>query len=144
MQSSRNYLERFVVAQASDFPIALREIRAGLKCSHWIWYIFPQLRQLGRSDTAREFGLDGLQEASDYLAHPILGPRLVECVDAMLHHSNRSAVQILGEIDAMKFRSCLTLFAKTASEEPCFANALKQFFPEGPDMETLRLLADSS
>lgn len=131
---------RFVHAQAQDFEQALSELHAGHKRSHWMWYVLPQLRGLGRSRMALEYGIENGHEAAAYLAHPILGPRLVACVNAILVHTDRSAVQILGEVDAMKFRSCLTLFAAVAKGERCFANALEQFYPEGPDPETLRLL----
>jgi uncharacterized protein (DUF1810 family) len=135
-------LDRFVRAQERDFDQALRELEAGHKRSHWIWYVLPQLRGLGHSSLAREFGIEGRREAVEYLAHPVLGPRLIECVNAMLRHSDRSAVRILGEVDAMKFRSCLTLFAAVTTSEPCFTRALQQFYPQGPDLETLRLLDD--
>ena len=89
---------------------------------------------------AREFGITSLEEAAEYLAHPVLGPRLVESVNAVLLHKNQSAVEILGGIDAMKFRSCLTLFSRVATEEPSFAQALNAFYKGKPDPETLRLL----
>lgn len=133
-------LARFVLAQAQDFEQALSELRAGHKRSHWMWYVLPQLRGLGRSRMSLEYGIENVHEAIGYLAHPVLGPRLVACVNAVLVHCDRSAVQILGEVDAMKFRSCLTLFAAVATGESCFAKALEQFYPDGPDPETLRLL----
>jgi uncharacterized protein (DUF1810 family) len=133
-------LERFVQAQERDYAQALAELSGGLKRTHWIWYVLPQLRELGRSQMAREFGITGRNEAVRYFAHPVLGPRLIECVNAILGHSDRSAVQILGEIDAMKFRSCLTLFAEVAANEPAFALALAAFYQGEPDHETLRLL----
>lgn len=133
-------LERFVRAQERDYAQALAELSAGRKRTHWIWYVLPQLRDLGRSAMAREFGLAGRQEAADYMAHPVLGPRLVECVKAILRHPDRSAVEILGEVDAVKFRSCLTLFIEVAPLEPVFASALKTFYGGSPDEETLRLL----
>jgi uncharacterized protein (DUF1810 family) len=133
-------LDRFVDAQLMDFPKALAELRAGRKRSHWIWYVLPQLRELGRSDRAREFGLLGLPEAAAYLAHPVLGPRLMACVKAMRAHTELTAVQILGEVDALKFRSCLTLFAQVPGADPCFAAALQQFYQGRPDPLTLQLL----
>jgi len=133
-------LDRFVVAQDRDYAKALAELSAGRKRTHWIWYVLPQLRELGRSHTAREYGIAGRSEAARYYAHPVLGPRLVECVNAILRHSDRSVVDILGEIDAMKFRSCLTLFAEVAPTEPVFAMALATFYEGSPDHETLRLL----
>lgn len=137
-------LERFVRAQERDYARALAELSAGRKQTHWIWYVLPQLRELGRSPMAREFGIAGRSEAADYFAHPVLGARLVECVNAMLGHADRTAVEILGEIDAMKFRSCLTLFAEVAPTEPSFVAALDRFYQGKPDAETLRLLAAHS
>lgn len=134
-------LERFVRAQARDYAQALAELTAGRKRTHWIWYVLPQLRELGRSRMARDYGISGRDEAMAYLAHPLLGPRLRACVAAILSHADRSAVEILGEVDAMKFRSCLTLFAAVAPGETCFTAALAAFYNAQPDAETLRLLA---
>jgi uncharacterized protein (DUF1810 family) len=142
MNPTTEPLERFIRAQERDYAQALAELSAGRKRSHWIWYVLPQLRELGRSHTARDYGIEGRLEAANYYAHPILGPRLVECVTAILRHSDRSAIEILGEIDAMKFRSCLTLFAEVAPEEPAFAQALAAFYQGIPDHETLRLLGN--
>jgi len=137
-------LDRFVRAQDRDYAQALAELKAGRKRTHWIWYILPQLRELGRSAMAREYGIAGRAEAAAYLAHPVLGPRLVACVHAILGHADRTAVEILGEVDAMKFRSCLTLFHAVAPDEPCFAKALKVFYQGQPDAETLRRLGASA
>jgi uncharacterized protein (DUF1810 family) len=137
-------LDRFVRAQEKDYAQALAELEAGRKRTHWIWYILPQLRALGRSPMAREYGIAGRCEAAAYLAHPVLGPRLVACVHAILGHADRTAVEILGEVDAMKFRSCLTLFHAVAPGEPCFARALQMFYEGQPDGETLRLFRASA
>lgn len=138
-------LARFVQAQDGCYDQALAELRAGRKRSHWIWYVLPQLQALGRSAMAREYGIQGLDEAVAYLAHPVLGPRLLECVQALLTHSgNASATEILGEVDAMKLRSCLTLFHAAAPAVPCFADALRAFYQGLPDPETLRLLVPLS
>lgn len=134
-------LERFVDAQQHDYAQALAELRAGRKQTHWIWYVLPQLRALGRSQRAKLYGLADRDEALAYARHPVLGPRLVACVEAMLHHADRSAVEILGEVDAMKFRSCVTLFAEVWPGERCFGDALRVFYDGTPDPETLRLLA---
>ena len=104
MNTAPDPLERFVRAQERDYAQALIELSAGLKRTHWIWYVLPQLRGLGRSRMAREYGIADRSEAVAYFAHPVLGPRLVECVSAVLGHTDRSAVEILGYIDAMKFR----------------------------------------
>ena len=134
-------LERFVRAQERDYATALGELRAGQKRTHWIWYVLPQLRGLGRSPMAREYGITNRQEAMAYATHPVLGPRLVECVEALLQHAGqRSAVEMLGETDAMKLRSCVSLFAAVVPQEACFAEALRVFFGDVPDRETLRLL----
>ena len=133
-------LERFLRAQEGTYEQALRELSAGQKQTHWIWFVLPQLRELGRSHTARTFGISGRSEAQAYATHPVLGPRLVAAVKALLHHPQRSAVQMLGPIDALKFRSCLTLFAEVAPSEPVFLQALAVFYQGQPDPETLRLL----
>ena len=121
-------LERFVAAQAGTYETALAELERGQKETHWIWYVFPQLRELGRSERAKTYGLSGLAEAVAYCAHPVLGARLRECVAAMLRHPDRSAVEILGEVDALKFKSCLTLFSRAAPEDTIFTQALQRFF----------------
>ena len=103
-------LERFVAAQDPVFDTVRQELAAGAKRTHWMWFIFPQLRALGRSGTARHYGLAGLAEARAYLADPVLGPRLLECVGLMNQISGRTALQVLSSPDDLKFRSCLTLF----------------------------------
>lgn len=133
-------LERFLIAQARDYEQALAELKAGQKRSHWIWYVLPQLRGLGRSERAHYYGIRDRAEAEAYIAHPVLGPRLVECVQALLSHPQRSAVEMLGVVDAVKLRSCLTLFGEVATGEAVFAKALAVFFGGEVDSETLRLL----
>ena len=140
MNTVPDALERFVRAQDNDYAQALEELLAGRKRTHWIWYVLPQLRELGRSQMAREYGLAGREEAIKYITHTTLGARLLECVNAILSHADKSAVEILGTVDALKFRSCLTLFAEVAPTEPAFAQALAVFYQGKPDMETLRLL----
>ncbi len=137
-------LRRFVDAQEGVYAEALAEIVAGQKRTHWIWFVLPQLRGLGQSRMALEFGIADREEAAAYLDHPVLGPRLVECVNAILAHAGRGAAEILGEVDAMKFRSCLTLFAEAAPREPCFRRALATFYRGQPDGETLRLLGQAN
>jgi len=132
-------LKRFVDAQEGTFNAALSELRAGEKRSHWMWFIFPQLAALGRSTTATFYGIRSINEARAYLAHPLLGPRYRQVVEAMISWAGkREAVAILGSIDAMKLRSSLTLFEQ-ASGEASFAEALAAFF-DGPDAQTLELL----
>lgn len=132
-------LDRFVTAQARDYAQALAELKAGQKRSHWIWYVLPQLRGLGRSEMANRYGIASREEARAYAAHPVLGARLRDCVRALLAHDN-SAAGMLGEVDALKFRSCLTLFTTAAPDECLFTEALERFFDGRPDAKTLQLL----
>ncbi|MEO8674222.1 MAG: DUF1810 domain-containing protein [Casimicrobiaceae bacterium] len=133
-------LKRFIEAQAKDYSRALAELRAGKKQTHWIWYVLPQLRGLGTSSYATFYGIASAQEARAYLAHPILGPRLRECVGAMNALVGVSAVQVLGETDAAKFRSCLTLFLAAHPEDAAFSQASENFFAGAPDEKSLALL----
>jgi len=135
-------VDRFVSAQQDHYAQALAELRAGRKTGHWIWFVLPQLRGLGRSAMAQTYGIADRAEAEAYLAHPLLGARLVECVEALLAHSALSADDILGDIDAMKTRSCLTLFEAVASGERrhFFARALEHFYAGQRDEATLALL----
>ncbi|MGK6322867.1 DUF1810 domain-containing protein [Sphingomonas sp. DT-51] len=131
-------LDRFVAAQAASYVNALAELRAGAKRSHWMWYIFPQLAGLGHSDMARRYAIRDLAEARAYLAHPLLGARYVECAAALLAHRGSDAAAIMGEVDAMKLRSSLTLFDRAGAPAPVRAT-LDAFF-DSPDAATLRLL----
>ena len=132
-------LDRFVAAQHGTYADALVELRAGRKRGHWMWWVFPQLAGLGRSETARAYGIGSLAEARAYLAHPLLGPRLREVTGATLLHPDRSAEAVLGGIDAAKFRSSLTLFLAAGAGEP-LEEALRTFFAGERDAETTRLL----
>jgi uncharacterized protein (DUF1810 family) len=132
-------LQRFVDAQEGMFETALVELRSGKKQSHWMWFIFPQIAGLGRSSTAQFYAIRSPTEARAYLADPILGPRYRQSVEAMHDWAGkRNAVDILGEIDALKLRSSLTLF-EAVSGDPLLVAARDAFFDE-PDPETLRLL----
>lgn len=133
-------LQRFIDAQAGGYARALAELAAGRKTGHWIWYVFPQLKGLGFSQASQFYGVSGIEEARAYLAHPILGPRLRACVDAMLAAAGGSAEAILGSTDAMKFRSSMTLFARAAPQEELFSRALARFFDGEADPKTLALL----
>ncbi len=134
-------LSRFVEAQAGTYPTALAELQAGDKRSHWMWFIFPQLRGLGHSAMAQHYGLSGLDEARAYLAHPLLGPRLLTCTQALLQYPQRSLRQMLGSPDDLKFRSSMTLFAAAAGDEPSlFRQALTVHCNGQPDPRTLELL----
>ena len=135
-------LERFVAAQSGDYGQALSELRRGRKVGHWIWYILPQMRGLGMSSMSSRYGIGSLDEARAYLAHPVLGPRLRECVEAVAVHKGLSATAIFGSLDAMKFRSCLTLFAEADGQPSIFIRALGQFFDHQRDPRTLQLLTN--
>lgn len=133
-------LDRFVQAQERDFQRALSELCHGKKRSHWMWYIFPQLAGLGSSSTSQYFSIKGLDEARAYLAHPVLGPRLLECVDALLHVQGRSAAEIFGFPDDLKLKSSATLFAVVAGPGSAFERLLEKYYHGERDDRTLRLL----
>ena len=135
-------LDRFVLAQAPIYDIALAELIGGKKLTHWMWFVFPQLRGLGRSATAQQFGIDTIEEARAYLAHPVLGTRLRECVEAVLDSGETSLQQIFGSPDDMKFCSSMTLFALAArGDGEIFELALSRFCGGGKDEQTVELLA---
>lgn len=134
-------LDRFVIAQAPVYDMALAELIGGRKLTHWMWFIFPQLRGLGRSATAQQFGIDTLEEARAYLAHPVLGSRLRECVNAVLDCGETSLHAIFGSPDDMKFRSSMTLYAIAArGDGEIFETALSRFCDGRKDEQTLALL----
>jgi uncharacterized protein (DUF1810 family) len=133
-------LARFVSAQAPVIKSALAELAAGRKASHWMWFVFPQIAGLGASPTARRYAIASLDEARAYLAHPVLGPRLERCVEALLGHGGLSARQIMGSPDDMKLRSSLTLFARAGPGRPLFAEGLAKYFEGEPDPLTLARL----
>ena len=134
-------LDRFIEAQAPVYAQALAELRAGQKQSHWMWFIFPQIAGLGQSAVSRAFAIQSLAEARAYLAHPVLGARLRECCQAVMNIRGRSAEDIFGAIDAMKFRSCLTLFAEVDHGEVLFFNLLENHFDGDADEATLEILS---
>jgi uncharacterized protein (DUF1810 family) len=137
-------LDRFLVAQQDTYASAIQELRAGWKHGHWMWFIFPQIDGLGHSSTARFYAIKSLDEAAAYLAHPVLGPRLIECCETLLLHANRSARDILGSPDDLKLRSCATLSSRIQPEHPVFGRILAAFYRAGPDHRTLELLGVSS
>ncbi|WP_323810160.1 DUF1810 domain-containing protein [Sphingobium baderi] len=132
-------LARFIEAQANVYEMALAEIRAGAKRSHWMWFVFPQLRGLGHSPTAHYYGIASLAEARAYLAHPVLGPRYLECVKALQALGGSDPVSIFGSVDAMKLRSSLTLF-EAAGGSPLLDDALERWFDGDRDESTLHRL----
>ena len=129
-------LERFVAAQDGVYDGALAELRAGRKTGHWIWFVFPQVAGLGRSEMSRIYSIGSLAEARAYLAHPVLGPRLRESAAAVLATRGRSADEILGSIDAVKLRSSMTLFLRADPDEPAFRAVLDRLYDGRPDAAT--------
>jgi uncharacterized protein (DUF1810 family) len=133
-------LQRFVEAQEPVYDRVRAELRAGAKASHWMWFVFPQLKQLGRSATAQHFGIASLAEAKAYWQHPLLGARLKECSELVVSVEGKTALRIFGSPDDLKFRSSMTLFEEAASDEPVFGRALEKYFRGGRDRRTLELL----
>lgn len=132
-------LQRFVTAQGPVFAQVCVELAAGRKASHWMWFVFPQLKGLGRSATAQHFGIASREEAQAYWRHPVLGARLKQCTELVLGVEGRSANQIFGSPDNLKFRSCMTLFAQV-TDAPVFGQALEKYFAGKGDEQTLQLL----
>lgn len=141
--SDTHDLERFVEAQARCYADVVAELRAGSKRTHWMWFVFPQMRGLGRSATAERFGIRSAGEAIAYWEHPLLGERLRECVDLVLAVEGRTARQIFGMPDDLKFRSCMTLFASVAGGHAPFAAAIEKYYEGVMDPLTLELLGGS-
>jgi uncharacterized protein (DUF1810 family) len=137
-------LARFVRAQESDYDQAMSEIHGGRKRSHWMWYIFPQFDGLGVSSTSRQYAIKSVAEAEAYLRHPVLGPRLLESVQAVLDVEGRSALEVFGSPDDMKLRSCATLFAGVSPAGSVFEQLLDRYFGGERDDKTLRLIGRQS
>lgn len=135
-------LKRFVQAQAKEYDEALAEIRSGLKRSHWMWYIFPQFEGLGMSSTSRRYSVKSVAEARAFLAHPVLGPRLLECAEAALSVEGLSATEIFGYPDDMKLRSCATLFGSVSPPDSVFHRIIEKFFHGERDTRTLQLIGN--
>jgi len=133
-------LERFVEAQSRVYDTVRAELRQGAKRSHWMWFIFPQIKGLGSSATAVHFAIGSRDEAAAYLKHPVLGPRLVECTRLVLGVKSRTSEQIFGGIDSLKFRSSMTLFAEVTLKEAVFREALEKYFDGEADALTLEIL----
>ena len=132
-------LERFVEAQSRTYEDALREIKAGHKETHWMWWIFPQYKGLGRSEVSKHYEIQSREEAKAYWKHPILGLRLRECIEALLNLETDNAVKVFGEVDALKLKSCMTLFYFHGGQNLC-GKVLDKFFPREMDMVTANLL----
>jgi len=137
-------LERFLEAQSGSYEQALHELRAGEKRSHWMWFVFPQFDGLGASATSRLYAIRSIEEAREYLRHPILGPRLLECTKVVIGLAGRSAHQIFGSPDDMKFRSSMTLFELASEPASAFARALENYFSGMRDARTLELVRVAS
>jgi uncharacterized protein (DUF1810 family) len=133
-------LHRFVVAQEQVYDQVLDELRQGRKKSHWMWFIFPQVAGLGRSSTARKYAIKSADEARQYLGHPVLGPRLLQCAEAVLAVEGRTASQIFGFPDDLKLRSSMTLFAHVAGQDSVFVRVLDKYFDGAMDPATLEKL----
>lgn len=133
-------LDLFIEAQDTVWDDVLTELKAGRKTSHWMWFVFPQLASLGQSDMAQLYGIDGIEEATAYLAHPVLAGRLAEVSQLLLTHTDKSAAQILGDVDAKKLCSSMTLFSNVPSADPVFAQVLAQFC-DAPCQKTLDEIA---
>ncbi|MGI9025035.1 MAG: DUF1810 domain-containing protein [Burkholderiaceae bacterium] len=140
MSTSAHGLERFIEAQESVYETVRADLTAGKKRRHWMWFIFPQLKGLGRSDTARFFGIDGRDEAVAYWRHPVLGARLKACTQLVARHEEKTAFEILGSPDDVKLKSCMTLFAVVAPGEAVFSEVLQRYFEGERDVATLDLL----
>jgi uncharacterized protein (DUF1810 family) len=137
-------LNRFIDAQENTYDTALAEVRSGQKRSHWMWYIFPQLRGLGTSPTARKYGISGLAEAKAFLEHPVLGPRLIEISHTALRNVTRTANEVFGTPDDMKLRSCATLFAQISDNDSVFHKLIERLFHDQLDERTLKLLQENN
>lgn len=133
-------LHRFVDAQNPIIDAVRAELRNGRKTSHWMWFVFPQMQGLGHSDMARRFAISSIEEARAYLAHPVLGPRLIECTELLLAVKDRSAAEILGFPDDRKLHSSMTLFARAADDPSPFNASLQRYFNGEPDRATLGML----
>ena len=135
-----NSLDRFVQAQTLMYPSVLKQIQNGKKTSHWMWFMFPQLRGLGTSTMAHLYGISGLGEAKAYLAHPVLSGRLYELCGELLKHNDKTALEIFGDIDEMKLKSSMTLFALTSEDYTIFDEVLECFFNGEMDEVTVNLI----
>jgi len=133
-------LQRFVDAQNPVYAQVTGELARGAKASHWMWFVFPQLEGLGRSATARHYGIASAAEALAYWQHPLLGPRLAECTGLVLEVAGKTALQIFGAPDDIKFRSSMTLFERVVPSEPAFARAIEKYFSGERDKNTIALL----
>lgn len=133
-------IERFLEMQSNDYKKALEEIRGGQKRSHWMWYIFPQVRGLGFTEISVYYSIKSIEEAKEYINHPILGLRLREITEALLRLQSNNAIIIMGNSDALKLRSSMTLFASLPNTDPLFQKVLDKFYGGEPDINTLEII----
>jgi uncharacterized protein (DUF1810 family) len=138
--ATENSLNRFVDAQKTDYQQALSEIKNGRKRSHWMWYIFPQIQGLGFSETSRYYGIKDSAEAAAFLAHPVLGSRLVDICEELLKLSSSNATSVFGSPDDVKLKSSMTLFAALPNANPVFQQVLDKFFNGAKDAKTLQII----
>ena len=138
--NDRFNLSRFIEAQEGDYSDVLDELKRGKKAGHWIWYVFPQMASLGHSAMSERYSISCINEARAYIGHPILGPRLVECTELILAVEGKTAEQIFGSLDAMKFRSSMTLFSHVGEADSVYQRALSKYFDGEPDPKTLKAM----
>jgi len=141
MSDSTDRLDRFINAQNESLEEIIRELKNGEKLTHWMWYVFPQIAGLGQSATAKFYAIQDPSEAQAYLDHPILGKRLLECTKIVISLRGKSALAIFGDVDAMKFRSSMTLFMSVAASDSVFQEAIDKYFEGEPDRKTLDILS---
>jgi uncharacterized protein (DUF1810 family) len=140
--NTKNNLSRFLEAQAGDYKTALKEVRNGKKTGHWMWYIFPQISGLGFSETSRLYAINNQAEATEYLKHEILGPRLIEISTELLNLPTNNAIEVFGSIDSLKLNSSMTLFSLLDPTDPVFQKVLDKFYGGKKDGNTIQLLKD--
>ena len=143
MKNKEYNLNRFLKAQELMYPRALREIKSGRKQTHWMWFIFPQLKALGQSSTALYYGIEDFDEAKQYLAHPVLGTKLKEISEALLSLETDDPYRIMGDIDGLKLCSSMTLFAEVAGYDSVFGKVIDKYYNGNKDMNTIRILTDT-
>ena len=143
MKDKEYNLDRFLKAQELMYPWALREMKNGRKQTHWMWFIFPQLKAIGQSSTALYYGIEDLDEAKQYLAHPVLGTRLKEISEVLLSLETNDPCKVMGEIDALKLCSSMTLFAEGAGYDSVFGKVIDKYYNGNKDMNMIRILTDT-
>ena len=143
--TNKHLFDDFIQAQNTIYPSVIKELTEGRKRSHWMWFIFPQVKGLGHSKMARRFAIESLEQAKEYLQHDVLGARLIECAELLLLHPDKSALAIFGSIDTLKLHSSLTLFTLASSNKKCvFDELLDQYFEGSYDINTMKMLKQLS